>query len=350
VHQDVKPANILLTKDGAAKVTDFGMARARPPDSDPSLQVSLMGLTPAYCSPEQAAGRSVTRRTDLWSWAVSILEMFTGATTWKIGSAAGEVLERLAPVAGRPVPAGAGGARARRDLGRDRRAGGGLRRHGRRGAGVEPGDGRVRARPARLRRLGPGGGDRAGRGLPGRRRPAPPRRARRGARPAGARRPDPVDRRDARRAARRDGERGPHRARVGCRLRPLRPDARGARRPGGRRRGDAGRARRRVGVGGSDGAVLGRGDRPVPDDAARAARGDRGRAHGGRAPGAVRRRDGRGGAVGAARARAAGSADHREAAHQRGGGGPVAARGANARSPDRRPPRPWRCRPTAPWP
>lgn len=61
VHQDVKPANVMLTPDGTVKVTDFGLARARiragedgipRPDADPA--VSLAGLTPAYCSPEQA--------------------------------------------------------------------------------------------------------------------------------------------------------------------------------------------------------------------------------------------------------------------------------------------------------
>src|SRR5262249_4740748 len=95
IHQHVKPANVLLTTDGIAKVTDFGLARARALASvaGKSASVAAAGLTPAYASPEQALGRSLTRKTDVWSWGVSVLEMFVGQVTWGSGTVADEVLE-----------------------------------------------------------------------------------------------------------------------------------------------------------------------------------------------------------------------------------------------------------------
>lgn len=97
IHQDVKPDNLLLTADGTAKVADFGIAKARAVltvhDADAQGGGTIIsetgGYTPAYASVEQMNGEKLTRRTDIWSFAVSVLEMFMGERKWQIGVVAG---------------------------------------------------------------------------------------------------------------------------------------------------------------------------------------------------------------------------------------------------------------------
>ncbi|GMW01833.1 MAG: hypothetical protein AMXMBFR84_29700 [Candidatus Hydrogenedentota bacterium] len=95
IHQDVKPANLMITPAGVAKVTDFGLARAKayasqaPGADTPEGQAFNTGMTRAYCSPEQARKEALTVKTDIWSWAVSLFETLLGTVTWKAGHQAG---------------------------------------------------------------------------------------------------------------------------------------------------------------------------------------------------------------------------------------------------------------------
>ncbi len=77
VHRDVKPGNVLITDEGAVKVTDFGIARAINTEESLTQTGAVMG-TATYFSPEQAEGRSVDARGDVYSLGVVLFEMVTG--------------------------------------------------------------------------------------------------------------------------------------------------------------------------------------------------------------------------------------------------------------------------------
>jgi len=90
VHRDLKPANVKVTPEGKVKVLDFGLAKALaddPATADPAHSPTLSNAatragtilgTAAYMSPEQARGRPIDKRTDIWAFGCVLYELLTG--------------------------------------------------------------------------------------------------------------------------------------------------------------------------------------------------------------------------------------------------------------------------------
>ena len=108
IHRDLKPANVKVKADGTVKVLDFGLAKAFQPDaSDASASMSptisltaaatQMGMvigTAAYMAPEQASGKVVDKRADVWAFGVVLYEMLTGTRPF-VGDDVSKTLARV---------------------------------------------------------------------------------------------------------------------------------------------------------------------------------------------------------------------------------------------------------------
>ncbi|HVE92375.1 MAG TPA: PASTA domain-containing protein [Actinomycetota bacterium] len=101
VHRDIKPGNILLTRDGEAHVTDFGIARAA--SGDTNTQTGTILGTAYYLSPEQAQGLPLDGRSDLYSLGVVLYEMTTGRRPFTGDSPVSIAMKHVRENADRPT-------------------------------------------------------------------------------------------------------------------------------------------------------------------------------------------------------------------------------------------------------
>jgi len=96
IHRDVKPKNILLTKKGAVKVTDFGIARRLAETMSSTFGAKVAGTLP-YMPPEQIRGEKIDRRADVYAFAATLYELLTGRPPFWRGDIAYQVINKPPP-------------------------------------------------------------------------------------------------------------------------------------------------------------------------------------------------------------------------------------------------------------